>query len=98
MCLSVRIWTVLGTPTDSDMDFISSSKARTFLTQPPIKQPCDFATLYPGANPLAIDLLAKSTYWYWQQTHTTCTDLLVFAYDCFGYVSFLCIRVDEDGI
>ena len=60
---------VLGTPTESDMDFISSSKARTFLTQPPIKQPCDFATLYPGANPLAIDLLAKSAHLH-RHTHT----------------------------
>lgn len=50
---------VLGTPTESDMAFITSSKAKTFLTQPPLKQRCDFTQLYPNANPLAIDLLQK---------------------------------------
>lgn len=57
---------VLGTPTAADMDFITSSKARSFLTQPPIKEPCSFATLYPGSNELAIDLLGKVS----AHTHT----------------------------
>lgn len=49
----------IGSPDESDMQFIQSHKARSFIrSQPPTPRAC-FAKLYPRANPLAINLIDR---------------------------------------
>lgn len=53
------IVSVLGTQPEVDLDFIDNAKARMFVRsiQPPRRAP--FSSLYPHADPLAIDLLER---------------------------------------
>lgn len=50
---------VLGTPSLDDFYAISSLRSRDYLRALPFKKKKSFASLYPNANPLAIDLLEK---------------------------------------
>ncbi|XP_039121847.1 mitogen-activated protein kinase 4 [Dioscorea cayenensis subsp. rotundata] len=50
---------VLGTRTDADLGFIDNPKARKYIKSLPYTPGTPFSTLYPRANPLAIDLLQK---------------------------------------
>jgi serine/threonine protein kinase len=56
---------VLGTPSDEDLVFVTSDKARRFMKSQAFKQKVPFSTLYPekadgkGSNPVALDLLDK---------------------------------------
>jgi serine/threonine protein kinase len=50
---------VLGSPTEEDMGFIKSSRARAFMAKLAGKPRVPFSTLFPRANPLALDLLSK---------------------------------------
>ena len=50
---------LLGQPSDADMAFIKSSRARKFIKELPRNPPASLSALYPGANPLALDLVAK---------------------------------------
>jgi len=54
-----RVIGVLGTPTTEDMHFISNPAARRFINKLPKREKVKFSTLYPKANPVALDLLEK---------------------------------------
>jgi len=50
---------VIGTPTDDDLKNIGSDKAKRYIKTLEHKKAVPFERLYPGANPLALDLLHK---------------------------------------
>lgn len=51
---------IIGTPkTDEEIVHITSEKARRYVKSLPPKDPVPFSTIYPNANPAAIDLLEK---------------------------------------
>eukprot|EP00753_Platysulcus_tardus_P017211 PLAT6326.1.p1 GENE.PLAT6326.1~~PLAT6326.1.p1 ORF type:complete len:397 (+),score=202.56 PLAT6326.1:27-1193(+) len=50
---------VLGSASDDDLHFVKSEKARRFMKSQPFKPAVPFASLYPEAQPDAIDLLEK---------------------------------------
>jgi mitogen-activated protein kinase 1/3 len=50
---------VLGTPTMEDYYSVKSRRAREYIRSLPFKKKTSFQTLFPNANPLAIDLLDK---------------------------------------
>jgi len=50
---------ILGTPSDEDLDFVKSDRARAFMKKQAHKPKVPFASLYKGANPEALDLLDK---------------------------------------
>lgn len=49
----------LGTPTDEDLNFVTSEKARRFMRSQPKKVKVPFSKVYPDANSRALDLLDK---------------------------------------
>jgi serine/threonine protein kinase len=49
----------LGSPSEDDMMFISSEKAKRFMRSLPRKQGVPFDRIFPNCNPLAIDLLRR---------------------------------------
>lgn len=49
----------LGTPSEDNLDFVQSTRAKQFMQSQPYKPPCDFSRIFTEANPLAIDLLQK---------------------------------------
>lgn len=53
------ILNVLGTMNDSDIAFIDNPKARKYIRSLPCTPGISFNSLYPHADPLAIDLLQK---------------------------------------
>ena len=48
---------VLGSPSEEDMAFIHSEKARRYIKSLPPCPRCDFARLYPGASAAAVSLV-----------------------------------------
>ncbi|XP_074570481.1 mitogen-activated protein kinase 4-like [Curcuma longa] len=54
-----RIVHVLGVQGDADLHFIDSERARKYIKSLPQSLGVPFASIYPNANPLAIDLLEK---------------------------------------
>ncbi|QRV91398.1 mitogen activated protein kinase [Ceratobasidium sp. AG-Ba] len=50
---------VLGTPSLDDFYAINSARSREYIRALPFRKKKNFATLFPGANPLAVDLLEK---------------------------------------
>jgi len=50
---------VLGTPTMDDYLTIRSRRAREYLKGLPVRRKVHFSTLFPNANPLALDLLDR---------------------------------------
>lgn len=50
---------ILGTPSIDDFYAISSARSREYIRALPFRKKKNFATLFPKANPLAIDLLEK---------------------------------------
>ena len=48
-----------GTPSDEDLDFVKSERARAFMKKQAHKPKVPFSTIYPDANPEALDLLEK---------------------------------------
>lgn len=50
---------VLGSPSEEELSFIASSRARRYMQQMPRRPRIPFSTLFPTASPLAIDLLEK---------------------------------------
>jgi serine/threonine protein kinase len=48
---------ILGPPAEEDMDFITSEKAKKFIHSQGHKQKVPWASLFPDANPRALDLL-----------------------------------------
>ncbi|GAA0186299.1 non-receptor serine/threonine protein kinase [Lithospermum erythrorhizon] len=53
------IMSVLGTQTDADLEFIVNHKGRNFMKSLPYSRKKPFSTLFPQAEPLAIDLLQR---------------------------------------
>ena len=51
------IFSVIGTPEDDDMSFVTDSKAIQYLSAFKNQKKIDFSKKYPGAGELAIDLL-----------------------------------------
>ena len=49
----------LGTPSEDTLRRVGSPRAQDYIRSLPIKPRVPFATLFPRANPLAIDLLAQ---------------------------------------
>lgn len=49
----------LGPPSEDDLSFINSSKARAYIRALPAVEKVPFAQKFPDADPLAIDLLEK---------------------------------------
>jgi len=49
----------LGTPEDEDLEFITSEKARRFMKGQAHKAKVSFSSLYPKADPLAVELLDR---------------------------------------
>ena len=54
-----KIISVLGSPSNSDLEFVTKKEARNFVLNLQKKKPKPFNVLYPKANPLALDLLSK---------------------------------------
>jgi len=54
-----RILNVIGTPSEKDLACIQNEKARRYVMSLPYSEKKSFATRFPGADPLAIDLLEK---------------------------------------
>ncbi|XP_051150986.1 mitogen-activated protein kinase homolog NTF3-like isoform X2 [Andrographis paniculata] len=50
---------ILGSQTESDIEFIDNPKAKKYIKTLPYSLGTSFARLYPHAHPLAIDLLQK---------------------------------------
>mmetsp|Transcript_2583 Transcript_2583/g.7327 ORF Transcript_2583/g.7327 Transcript_2583/m.7327 type:complete len:397 (+) Transcript_2583:376-1566(+) len=50
---------VIGSPSEEDLMFISSEKARRYIRSLPKHSHVDFRTLYPHANETALDLIEK---------------------------------------
>ncbi|KAF9021609.1 Pkinase-domain-containing protein [Hymenopellis radicata] len=50
---------ILGTPSIDDFYAISSSRSREYIRALPFRKKKSFASLFPKANPLAIDLMEK---------------------------------------
>eukprot|EP01029_Cantina_marsupialis_P012388 TRINITY_DN2733_c0_g1_i1.p1 TRINITY_DN2733_c0_g1~~TRINITY_DN2733_c0_g1_i1.p1 ORF type:complete len:366 (+),score=90.65 TRINITY_DN2733_c0_g1_i1:120-1217(+) len=50
---------ILGTPTGSELDFITSDRARRFMEGQPFKPKVPFKKIYKKANPMALELLEK---------------------------------------
>ncbi|PWA94209.1 protein kinase-like domain, Citron Rho-interacting kinase [Artemisia annua] len=56
----MRILTeLLGTPTESDLQFIQNEDARRYLAQLPQHPRQSLSTVFPHVHPLAIDLVNK---------------------------------------
>ncbi|KAH7276411.1 hypothetical protein KP509_39G006000 [Ceratopteris richardii] len=53
------ILSIIGTPTESDLYFIPTESARSFISSQPYSPRISLAKLYPNANPLAVDLIDK---------------------------------------
>mmetsp|Transcript_15256 Transcript_15256/g.28722 ORF Transcript_15256/g.28722 Transcript_15256/m.28722 type:complete len:584 (+) Transcript_15256:225-1976(+) len=49
----------LGKLSERDMDFVTSSKAKSFLRKLPNKDPIPLENQFPSATPVAIDLMSK---------------------------------------
>jgi serine/threonine protein kinase len=58
LCLLLYVQ-VIGSPTEADMGFVTSDKARRYLRSLPKNPRSDFRQLYPQADPHALDLLDK---------------------------------------
>lgn len=60
-CLSQlkMIFSVLGTPSKEDMNFIDNPRSLMYITSLPYTANVPLQRLYPTANPLAIDLLQR---------------------------------------
>jgi mitogen-activated protein kinase 1/3 len=54
-----RTIAVLGTPTHEDMTFIGNDLARKYIRKLPKRNKQSWASLYPKANPVALNLLGK---------------------------------------
>ena len=54
-----KINSVLGSPSSSDLEFVTKKEAREFVMKLPKKKGKPFNVLFPDANPLALDLLSK---------------------------------------
>lgn len=54
-----QILHVLGTPDEVTLQRIGSSRAQEYVRNLPFKAPIPFASIFPHANPLALDLLQK---------------------------------------
>lgn len=50
---------ILGTPSEKDMDFIKSDRAKRFMRNQPLKCKKKFRTMYPHVSAEGIDLLEK---------------------------------------
>lgn len=50
---------VLGSQTEANLEFIDNVKAKRFIMSLPYSRGVNFASLYPHADPLAIDLLQR---------------------------------------
>lgn len=50
---------VLGTPSIDDFYAISSPRSREYIRALPFRKKRNLATLFPNANPLAVDLMEK---------------------------------------
>jgi mitogen-activated protein kinase 1/3 len=54
-----KITSVLGSPTNEDLEFVTKKEARDFVLKLTKKKGKPFSLLFPNANPLALDLLSK---------------------------------------
>ena len=50
---------MLGSPSNSDLEFVTKKEARDFVLKLPKKKPKPFNVLFPQANSQALDLLSK---------------------------------------
>lgn len=50
---------IVGTPSESDLSFITSEKALKFMRSLPVKRKADYAKMFPKASAEALDLLDK---------------------------------------
>lgn len=50
---------VVGTPSESDIASFSSEKAKNYLKSIPYTPQTNIASLFPSADPLAVDLIAR---------------------------------------
>lgn len=54
-----HILSILGSPSEEDLNSIINEKARSYLQQLPFKPKVPWTRLFPGADPKALDLLDK---------------------------------------
>ena len=54
-----KIISVLGSPSDSDIEFITDQKTKTFVTRLAKRTKQSFNLMFSNANPVALDLLGK---------------------------------------
>ena len=71
---------VLGTPTLDEFYAITTRRSRDYIRALPFRKRKPFATLFPNANPLAVDFLTRSLVCFinnWMETCITdlCSDL-----------------------
>lgn len=53
----------IGSPTENDLAGCTNPKAREFMDQQPYREPVDFSTLFPTADPTEVDMVAKLLRW-----------------------------------
>jgi mitogen-activated protein kinase 1/3 len=54
-----KIISVLGSPSESDLDFIKDEKVKNFVNKLARRTKQSFSIMFPTANPVALDLLGK---------------------------------------
>jgi len=54
-----KVISVLGSPSESDLDFIKDEKVKNFVNKLARRTKQSFSVMFPTANPVALDLLGK---------------------------------------
>lgn len=54
-----KITSILGSPTKEDLSFITKKEAKDFVLKLPKKKGKSLSSIFPNANPIALDLLSK---------------------------------------
>eukprot|EP00043_Microstomoeca_roanoka_P011452 m.107863 g.107863 ORF g.107863 m.107863 type:complete len:383 (-) comp15200_c0_seq2:699-1847(-) len=54
-----RIFEIIGSPSDDDLECIHNEKAKRYVMSLPFSQVKPFSTMYPHADPRALDLLSQ---------------------------------------
>ena len=54
-----KVISVLGSPSESDLEFITDEKVKNFVNKLARRTKQSFSVMFPTANPVALDLLGK---------------------------------------
>lgn len=92
------IMKVIGTPPDSQLYFVTNSKARKFIKNMPKYDKIDLLTAYPKSNEIAVDLLIKMLCLD-PMSRLSCNDILKHEFfDQVRNINAPCERIRQEGI